>query len=149
MERPEMILHGLSLGKKTSNTNGQSAIDCGSLWQKFIGEDYANQILDKTGQEILAVYHEYEGDYTAQFSYFIGCRVSDQAVLPAGLEKLVVQKGNYEKFVAKGHMPECISETWKMIWVSAINRSYKADFEVYDERSKDWNDAEVDVYVSI
>ena len=25
----------------------------------------------------------------------------------------------------------------------------KMDFEVYDERSKDWSDAEVDVYLSI
>ena len=29
-----------------------------------------------------------------------------------------------------------------------IPRAYHADFEVYDERSKDWNQAEVDIFIS-
>ena len=31
----EIKLIGLSLGRKTTNENGQSAIDCGSHWQKI------------------------------------------------------------------------------------------------------------------
>lgn len=31
----EIKLIGLSLGGKTTNKNGQSAIDCGSHWQKI------------------------------------------------------------------------------------------------------------------
>jgi predicted transcriptional regulator YdeE len=149
MELDEMVLHGLSLNKKTSNTNGQSAHDCGSLWQKFASENCFNLITNKMSEQIFAVYHEYEGDHTGQFGYFIGCKVSKESEVPEGLKKLVVTKGNFMKFVAKGTIPNCISETWKTIWASEIKRAYQADFEVYDERSANWNDAEVDVFVSI
>jgi predicted transcriptional regulator YdeE len=149
MERDQMVLHGLSLDEKTSNENGQSAQDCGSLWQTFTFGNYLNRILNKKTEEIFAVYHDYEGDHTGRFAYFIGCAVSDEAELPEGLKKLVVPKGNFEKFVAKGIIPDCIAETWKNIWASEIKRAYQADFEVYDERSANWNDAEVDVFISI
>lgn len=46
-------------------------------------------------------------------------------------------------------MPACIGKAWQEIWNSDIKRAYQADFEVYDERSADWNDAEVDIYISI
>jgi predicted transcriptional regulator YdeE len=46
-------------------------------------------------------------------------------------------------------MPDCVINAWKDVWVSSIPRSYKMDFEVYDERSKDWNNAEVEVYLSV
>jgi hypothetical protein len=34
------------------------------------------------GEEILAVYHQYEGDHTKPFSYFIGCKVNPDAETP-------------------------------------------------------------------
>lgn len=46
-------------------------------------------------------------------------------------------------------MPDCVINTWKEVWTSNIARTHQIDFEVYDERSRDWNDAEVDVYLSI
>ena len=46
-------------------------------------------------------------------------------------------------------MPDCVINAWKEIWGSNIPRSYKMDFEVYDERSKDWGNAEVEVYLSV
>ena len=68
----EITLIGLSLKTKTTNANGQSNIDCGNLWQEFEKENYADKIPGKLSDEILAVYHQYEGDYTKPFSYFIG-----------------------------------------------------------------------------
>jgi predicted transcriptional regulator YdeE len=82
----EITLMGLSLKKKTSNANGQSNIDCGNLWQKFETEDYANKITGRLNDEVLAVYHDYEGDYTKPFSYFIGCRVKPGEPIPQGLD---------------------------------------------------------------
>ena len=60
-------LIGLSLGRKTTNENGQSAIDCGSHWQKFEAGKYAERIPNKINDEIFAVYHEYEGDHTEPY----------------------------------------------------------------------------------
>lgn len=142
-------LIGISLKTKTTNENGQSAIDCGRLWQKFETENYANNIPGKVGNEIVAVYHDYDGDYTHPFSYFIGCKVSSNAAAPAGMDSLFIPKGNYQKFIAKGIIPACIGNTWKEIWNTDINRAYQFDFEIYDDRSKDWNNAEVDIFISL
>lgn len=145
----EIKLIGLSLKSKTTNLNGQSNIDCGNLWQKFEKENYAIKIPNKLSNEILAVYYQYEGDHTQPFSYFIGCKVPTNTEVPQGLDSLIIPQGTYQKISAKGEMPNCVANTWKEIWNSDIRRTYKFDFEVYDERSKDWNNAEVDFFLSI
>ena len=145
----EIKLIGLSLNKKTSNHNGKSSIDCGNLWQKFENENYIEKIPEKLTKEILAVYHEYEGDYTKPFSYFIGCKVPNDTEVPTGLQSLTIPKETYQMIIAKGEMPNCVVTAWEKIWTSNIPRSYNIDFEIYDERSKDWSDAEVEIYLSI
>ena len=149
VELEAITLIGLSLKTKTTNANGQSGIDCGNLWQEFEKENYADKIPGKLSNEILAVYHQYEGDHTKPFCYFIGCKVKITSQIPQGLESLVIRKGAYQKIIAKGKMPDCIANAWKEIWSSDIPRAYQADFEVYDERSRDWSNAEVDIFLSV
>ena len=149
IELEEIKLIGLALKTKTSNENGKSNIDCGNLWQKFETGNYASKISNKVSDEILAVYYAYEGDYTQPFSYFIGCKVKSDEEVPQGMDSLKIPKGNYSKIIASGKMPDCIANAWKKIWDSNIARAYKTDFETYGERSKDWNKAEVEIFVSI
>ena len=81
MELPEIHLIGLSLPTKTKNEKGQSAFDCGNLWQKFEQENYAHKIPNKLSEDILAVYHQYDGDHTHPYSYFISnCRIIPHGV---------------------------------------------------------------------
>jgi predicted transcriptional regulator YdeE len=149
VEINEISLIGLALKGKTSNANGQSGIDCGNLWQMFEKGQYHQKIPGKLTEEILAVYHGYEGDNKQPFSYFIGCKVQPGTGVPEGLTSLKISSGTYNKINAKGKMPDCIADAWKEVWSSNISRKYDTDFEVYDERSHDWSNAEVDVYVSI
>jgi len=149
VELEEIRLVGLALKGKTTNINGQSSIDCGNLWQEFERGKYAEIISNKLSDDVLAVYHQYEGDHTQPFSYFIGCKVKGDAETPPGLQNLTIPKGTYQKIDAKGKMPDCVINAWKEVWVSDIPRSYEMDFEVYDERSKDWSNAEVDIYLSV
>lgn len=142
-------LAGLKLDKKTSNANGQSDLDCGNLWQKFEAGQYLEKLPSRLGDEIYAVYFGYEGDHTQPFSYFIGCRVAQNAELPAGMDSLTVPAQICTRFTAGGRMPECISGAWKEIWNSTIPRAYQYDFERYDERSHDWSKAEVDLFISV
>ncbi|HMG94443.1 MAG TPA: hypothetical protein VK589_30495 [Chryseolinea sp.] len=60
IELEEITLIGLSLGTTTTNANGQSGKDCGTLWQKFEKGNYAATIPQKLTNEIVAVYHRYE-----------------------------------------------------------------------------------------
>jgi predicted transcriptional regulator YdeE len=141
-------LVGLGLSKKTTNEGGQSSVDCGNLWQKFEKENYAERMPGRLSNEIYAVYYNYEGDYTKPFSYFIGCKVSNDAEVPQGMDSLLIPSQQYIKVISKGKMPDCIVNSWKDIWHSEINRAYKYDFEVYNERSKDWNNAAIDIFIS-
>ena len=148
IKKTEFKLIGLKLGGKTTNDNGQSGIDCGNLWQKFERENFAERIPGKLSDEIYAVYFDYEGDYTKPFSYFIGCKVKNDTQTPQGMTNLIIPAGSFTKVIAKGKMPDCVANSWKDIWNSEIERTYKYDFEIYDERSKDWSNAEVEIFVS-
>jgi predicted transcriptional regulator YdeE len=145
----EIHLIGLSLKTKTSNTNGQSHIDCKNLWHVFETGNFAATIPGKSGDEIYGVYHHYEGDSTKPFSYFIGCSAQKDTVTPQGMDSITIPAGMYEKITVKGSMPDCVIKAWKDIWTTDYARTYQVDFEVYDERSKDWNNAEVDVFLSV
>ena len=46
-------------------------------------------------------------------------------------------------------MPDCIVNAWRNIWTAKLDRAYNYDFEIYDERSKDWNNAEADIFLSV
>ena len=148
IEKTAFKLIGLKLGHKTTNEGGQSGIDCGNLWQKFEIENFATNIPDKLSEEIYAVYYEYEGDYTKPFSYFIGCKVKIDAEVPQGMDYLIIPSGSFTKVLSKGIMPNCVANSWKDIWNSDTDRAYNYDFEVYDERSKDWSNAEVEIFIS-
>ena len=141
-------LIGIALPQKTTNENGQSSIDCGTLWQRFEKESIHSQIPAKLNNEVYAVYHDYEGDYMKPFSYFIGCKTEPGVQVPEGLLSLTIPTGAYQKFLAKGKMPMCIAEAWQAIWAADIRRAYTFDFEIYGERSYNWDDAEVDIFVS-
>ena len=139
----------LSLGGKMTNQNGQSGIDCGNLWQKFEKGNFSERIPDRLNNEIYAVYFNYEGDYTQLFSYFIGCKVKNDTIITQGMTHMSIPSGNFTKVVAKGKMPDCVANSWNDISNSNTERSYNYDYEVYGERSRDWNDAEVDIFVLV
>ncbi len=148
IKKPAFKLIGIKLGHKTTNENAQAAIDCGNLWQKFVAENFAEKIPGKSGNEIYAVYFAYEGDYTKPYSYFIGGKVAFDTEVPKDMDSLIIPASSYSTIIAKGKMPDCVANSWKDIWNSKLDRAYKYDFEMYDERSKDWNNAEVEIFVS-
>ena len=141
-------LTGIALGSKTTNENGQSAMDCGILWQQFEKGNCRERIPGRLSEEIVAVYYDYEGDHTQPFSYFIGCKVSAEAPVPEGFESLTIPAGTYRKVIAKGTMPDCVSDAWKEIWEGNFARAYEKDFEIYDEKSRDWKKTEVTIFIS-
>ncbi len=145
----EIKLIGLALPSKTTNKNDQSAIDCGNLWKKFEKGNYISEIPHKLNNDIFAVYHGYEGDHTQPFSYFIGCQVNNNAELPEGMDAFTIPSATYQKIIASGKMPDCMTKTWKEIWETDLARTFETDFEVYDERSQNWENAEVDIFLSV
>ncbi|MBC7486255.1 MAG: AraC family transcriptional regulator [Cytophagaceae bacterium] len=147
-KKDDFKLVGIKLDNKTTNQNKQSSKDCGELWQKFETDKIFDVIPEKLSNEVYAVYFDYEKDETTPFSYFIGCKVEMNSETPKELIELIIPTQEYSKFTAKGVMTGCVTDAWKEIWNSDTERKFGFDFEVYDERSQDWSNAEVDIYIS-
>lgn len=149
IKNPSFKLIGLQLAYKTTNENGQAAIDCGNLWRRFEAEKIAELVPGKLDDALYAVYFDYEKDETMPYSYFIDCKVDDATNAPAGLDELLIPSQQYCKIPVQGVMTQCVSDAWKKIWPTAMDRQFGFDFEVYDHRSRDWNHAELDIFISV
>ena len=148
--KPAVKLIGVSLGYKTTNENGKAMEDCAALWQTFSGSFMAPRIKGKLNKDTYAVYYDYDGDFTKPYNYFIGCPVADDAEVPAGMETITIPEQTYEIVTAKGQMPNCIGNAWREICENITrNRAYGYDFEIYSEKAADWNNAEVDIFLSV
>ena len=128
---------------------GNQPLTAAAIGKKFEAGKFAERIPNKINDEIFAVYHDYESDHTRPYSYFIGCKVDNNTVAPEEMDILIIPKAEYVKIIAKGIMPDCVANAWRDIWAGNLERTYRADFEIYDERSKDWNAAEVEIYVGV
>ncbi|HSB94433.1 MAG TPA: effector binding domain-containing protein, partial [Flavitalea sp.] len=132
----------------TQNANEQSMKDCGELWERFMKESIASKIEQKFSDAIYAVYYNYSGDHNDPYNFFIGCQVPEASTTQHGLVILNIAAARYTRFTAKGKMPDCVANTWRNIWKSKMPRAYIADFEVYDERASNWENVEVDIFLS-
>lgn len=139
-------LMGIKLPHRTSNADGRANVDCGTLWQKFESDLIYSKIPNKIGEEIYAVYYDYDTDQAGEYSYFIGCKVADDAQSNE-FDIIDIPEQNYKIEIAKGQMPDCIADAWRKIWEKDEARAYLYDFEVYSEKSQNWGNAEVDIYL--
>jgi len=136
---------------ESTNENGQSIQDMGTLWNRFFTENISSQIENKASDAIYSVFTDYESDYTGKYRAIIGHRVINTENVPEGMVIKEIQAGDYLKWVAKGKMPDAIVGTWQEIWSKdkVLNRAYTTDFEVYGEKSNHGNNSEVEVYIAI
>jgi len=140
------------MGIKTRTCNdGSAGKDIPELWGKFIDGNVKDKIPNKVDDSIYCLYTNYDGDHTQPYDVIIGCKVSTDNQLPDGLITHNVDASNMSKFVAKGSLikGEAVVQTWFDIWKAGLDRSFTTDFEVYDDRSKDINNAEVDIFISL
>lgn len=128
----------------------------GATMQKFFVEGMPDKILNrKHPGKIFAVYTNYESDASGEYTYFLGEEVTAFEGVKAGLETLIIPAQSYAKFTAgPGQMPAVVINIWQRIWQMSApelggERAYIADFEVYDERSRDPNNTVLDIYVGI
>lgn len=101
-------------------------------------------------------YTDYESDHTGWYTYFIGEEVSSfNTPLPEGYHQLTIPKQKYAKFTTgPDPMPDVVVKAWNAIWSMSPKqlggeRSYKTDFEIYDERSADHQKIVMDLYIGI
>lgn len=121
------------------------------LWEKFFRENIPEKIKNRVNSNILAVYTDYEGDYTKPFQYLIACEVKDIREVPKGLLGKEIAPAAYEVFTAKGEFPQSVAQTWQKIWKPEVDkkRSYTTDFEIYPADFNPKTKSDVDIYIAM
>ena len=140
----------IGIAVRTTNQDGQAGHDIQALWQKFMEQGIQEKIPNKVSNDILSIYTNYEGDYMQPYDTILGCKVSDLTDIPDGMVGQSFDGGNYAKFLTKGDLTKgIVYNAWVDIWSKPLARNYAADFEVYDQRSQNPNDAEVDIFLGL
>lgn len=139
----KIFVVGLSI--KTSNKNFQT--EGVPLWGRFFTESIAEKIPARVNGDLLAVYTNYEGDFTQPFTYILGCEVTNLSEIPEGMVGLEIPTADYSLYTAKGEFPQSMLETWRAIWTST-NRSYTTDFEIYPEDFNPERHPEVKIFIA-
>lgn len=107
----------------------------------------------KNPGRVFAVYTNYETNENGPYTYFLGEEVSSFENIHETFQTLVVPRQEYAKFTSNpGKIPEVVINMWLNIWGMSSQdfegeRAYISDFEVYDERSVDPNNAVVDIFI--
>ena len=125
-------------------------------WTRFFKEGIADKIPNKVDSTIYAVYTGYASDRNGEYDFIIGMKVSSVSDVPPGMVAKKVPRGKYAVLTSvKGQVAQVVPQAWQRVWGLEDNkqlggaRAYKADFEVYDQRSQNPQDSQVDLYVGL
>ena len=123
-------------------------------WNKFFAEGIPARVPNKVNETIYALYTDYASDRNGDYTFFIGAEVSGTAVIPAGMVAKKVPVGKYAVISsARGPVQKVVPQAWQQVWgledKSQLGgaRTYRTDFEVYDQRSRDPQDSQIDIFV--
>jgi len=142
---------------RTSNAKEASGDGLiGRQWQKFFQDGVLEKIPNKHDGNIYAVYSDYASDRNGEYSLTIGAKVADGSPAPAGLVVKTVPAGKYAVVTSdKGPVAKVVTAAWQRVWdleqkkELGGTRAYKADFELYDQRAANPQDAQADIYLGL
>lgn len=147
IEKPTLFIIGIEC--RTANTPEAAPHDIPKHWGKFYSEQIFEKILHKASEDVIALYCDYEGDYTKPYSLVIGCLVHSTETIPEGMVMKKIPSGSYAIFKAVGEHPKALVETWGKIWQDVnLERTYSGDYEVYSRKLFGQSPPEVDVYIA-
>jgi predicted transcriptional regulator YdeE len=123
-------------------------------WQKFFSEGMPGKIPDTKGPNLYAVYADYASDHNGEYTYVVGAQVKDSTTPPNGMVLKRVPAGQYAVFTTEaGPFAKVVPAAWQRIFKleeeGKLKRAYKTDFEIYDERAQNPQNAQIDIYIGI
>ena len=125
------------------------------LWQRVMREHVLDHIPDTTEPNLCAVYTHYASDANGDYTLVLGAKVRSGTKAPEGMVASAIPAGQYAVFTSdRGPVAKVVVEAWLRIWSyyqlpANDRRAYGADFELYDERAADPNNAQVDIYIGV
>jgi predicted transcriptional regulator YdeE len=139
---------GISI--RTTNKDRQSQHDLAKLWEQFFADNIYGKIPNKVSDNILSIYTDYKSDFTDEYTSIIGVPVSTLDEIPGGLIGREIKPDSFQKFVAKGEIPDAVVNTWLNVWQrdKELKRKYTYDFEVYGQKSRNGENSEVEIFIA-
>jgi predicted transcriptional regulator YdeE len=144
------------IGIEIRTSNAEAATTIPREWDRFFKEGIPGKTPNRADADFVVVYSGYASDHYGDYDYLIGSRVRDGSAAPEGMVVKQAPKARYAVVTtARGPVGKVVSEAWRSIWSLEQSgglggrRTYKADFEVYDQRSRDPNNSQVDIYVGV
>lgn len=117
--------------------------------ERFFKENIPAKIPNRINGDILALYTDYEGDYTKPYSWILGCEVSSLENVPDGLVGKIIPESKYAVFTTKGGFPQGLIDVWQAVWKLNLPRSYTSDFEIYRSDFNPQRNPEVKVCIAV
>ena len=139
----------IGISVRTTNVNNKALKDIGELFGNFASQNIKETIPNKISEDIYCVYTDYESDFNGPYTAIVGCKVSTLNVIPTGLTGKTIPDSKYQVYRSTGNLSISLANTWEEIWSADLNRRYSADFDIYGEKAKDYENAEVDTYVAM
>ncbi|MBS4167043.1 Uncharacterized protein NEOC65_002148 [Neochlamydia sp. AcF65] len=156
IQLPEIKLVGITSRTNNSLEKDPSSAKISSTIQTYFQGACSEKILYRAKPGITyCVYTDYESDLKGDYTYFIGEEVSKFAEMAEGFSALVIPARNYVKFTSNpGTLPSLCINMWQEIWSMSAQdlggeREYLADFEIYDDRASNHQNAILDIYIGI
>jgi predicted transcriptional regulator YdeE len=156
VEQPAFQMIGIAASTNNAKEAGADAV-IGKQWHRFMSEHVLEKIPGRIDSSVIALYTDYTSDAHGEYTFVLGAKVSPtpNPAIPEGMIVKSVPRGRYAVFTTPpGPASKVVPETWKQIWKyfeSPQNgqRAYRSDFEVYDNRAADPNNAQIDIYVGL
>jgi predicted transcriptional regulator YdeE len=137
------------IGLELRTNNEECSLAMPAHKEKFFKENTLAKIPNKINGNIIALYTDYEGDFTKPYSWILGSEVSSLEQVPEGLVGKTIAASKYAVYTTQGEFPQGLIAVWQEIWKSDLQRAYTSDYEVYRSDFDPQRNPEVKVYIAI
>jgi predicted transcriptional regulator YdeE len=122
------------------------------IWHRLVQEGLDKEIPNPVGMELYGVYTDYASDHNGDYTFVAGRAVKPGTIPPQGMVSVTIPEGSYAVVTTeKGPLPTVIPGAWMKVFEledsGNVSRAYKTDFELYDQRAMNPEDAQVDIYL--
>ena len=124
---------------RTSNEDPQMGAIIGDLWKQLYTPENTEKIQNRVNSYAIGLYSNYDKE---GYQVTVGFEVSD-AENQNGFAVKTIPAGRYAKFSVHGDMIEAVTNSWKEIWETPLDRTFTGDFEEYLSQE------DIDIYIAI
>ncbi len=154
--KDEMKVIGIETRTTNRDEEDSRTAKIPKLWERFFHEKVGERVPNKVSPgNILEIYTDYESDEHGAYAAILGFEVMSFEHIPEGMITKTIPASKYVVLTTdRGSLSSIVKDAWREIWTLSIDqlggkRRFSGDFEIFDERSQDPQNAEVDIYIAI